>query len=195
MSTRIEPDQVRDGLFLAASRTYAEQYVEPFIRRKFDLLEPDGNDHDAIDRSGRRYEIKASKVMRRRKNSKKTRPLLDRVYFEVHSSPLKRYFDASQRFDEDYLANIQNVKRDHFDFLIYVLLFRDGVWVFQAPRDAIAKGKFLNWSDKHGRYDAEGKSGQFPINRLSIQWHEDHCLHCVMDYREVGMLMALEAPQ
>ncbi len=193
MSSQIEPNHVRDGLFLAASRTYAEQYVEPIIRRKFDLLEPDGNDHDARDRSGYKYEIKACKVMRRRNNSKDARPLLERIYFEVSSSPLLRYFDASQRDQEDYDANFQNVKRDHFDFLIYAMLFKDCIMVFQAPGDAIRKGAFLNWSDKHGRYDAEGKSGQFPISRNTIGWHEEHFLKCSMRYDEVLRLLAPES--
>jgi len=26
-------EKLRDGLFLAASRTYGEQYIEPFIRK------------------------------------------------------------------------------------------------------------------------------------------------------------------
>ena len=69
---------VRDGLFSAASRTYAEQYIEPLIREKFNLLEPSGDDYDAGDREGNRYEIKASKVMRRRNNRKASKTIMER---------------------------------------------------------------------------------------------------------------------
>ena len=31
----------------------------------------------------------------------------------------------------------------------------------------------------------EGKSGQFPISKLNIKWHEDRYLQCVMTYSEV----------
>lgn len=55
---------VRDGLFLAASRSYGEQYVEPFVRKKYGLNDPLGNDHDATDKDGKRYEIKACKVLK-----------------------------------------------------------------------------------------------------------------------------------
>lgn len=35
-------NKVRDGLFLAASRTYAEQYIEPIIRKKYGLSDTSG---------------------------------------------------------------------------------------------------------------------------------------------------------
>ena len=49
---------VRDGLFLAASRSYGEQYVEPFVRRKYGFIDTLTNDHYATDKDGKRYEIK-----------------------------------------------------------------------------------------------------------------------------------------
>ena len=161
---------VRDGLFSAASRTYAEQYIEPLIRQKFNLLEPSGDDYDADDREGHRYEIKAS------------------IIYEVEDSPLHRYFDSSERFNEDYDANIQNVKRDHFDTLIYVLLFKDCLRIFFANVSTIASGLLPNWSDKHGRYDEEGKSGQFPISKSNIEWHESQNLEYVMTYEVAAQI-------
>ena len=75
-------EQVRTGLFLAASRTYAEQYIEPIIREKYKLLEPSSDDHDAISVGGVKYEIKASKVLRLPENSATDRSILDRVLYE-----------------------------------------------------------------------------------------------------------------
>jgi hypothetical protein len=179
---------VRDGLFSAASRTYAEQYIEPLIRQKFNLLEPSGDDYDAGDREGQRYEIKASKVMRRRNNRKDSKTIMARILYEVEDSPLHRYFDSSERLNEDYDANIQNVKRDHFDTLIYVLLFKDCLRIFFANVSTIASGLLPNWSDKHGRYDQEGKSGQFPISKSNIEWHESQNLEYVMTYEEAAQI-------
>ena len=178
-------DAVRDGLFQAASRTYAEQYLEPIIRAKFGLMPPPGGDYDAIDNNGNRFEIKASKVLQTRENRAGSRSLLNRVLYEAEGTPLSRYFDSEHRFTQNYDANIQNVKRDHFDFLIYALLFKDAVLIFQAHTSEIEKGKFSNWSDKHGRYDQEGKSGQFPISKINIKWHEERYLKCLMRYTEV----------
>jgi hypothetical protein len=178
-------DAVRDGLFQAASRTYAEQYLEPIIRAKFGLKPPSGGDHDAIDNHGSRFEIKASKVLQTRENRAGSRSLLNRVLYEAEGTPLSRYFDSKHRFTHNYDANIQNVKRDHFDYLIYALLFKDTIMIFQAHKTEIEKGKFSNWSDKHGRYDQEGKSGQFPISKTNIKWHEDRYLQCSLGYNEV----------
>jgi hypothetical protein len=80
---------------------------------------------------------------------------------------------------------VQNVKRDHFDTLIYVLLFADCVKIFFADRDMIASGIFKGWSDKHGRYDAPGKSGQFGITKANIAWHLERHLRDTVTYEEV----------
>ena len=85
-----------------------------------------------------------------------------------------------------YDANVQNVKRDHFDVLIYVLLFADIVKIFWADMGEISQGKFLGWSDKHGRYDALGKSGQFAVTRSTIEWHLERHLRDTVTYYEVA---------
>lgn len=177
--------KVRNGLFLAASRTYAEQYVEPFIRFKYGLLEPESGDHDAISSSGHKYEIKACKVLASTKNGKTLKTLLDRILFENSSLPTHRLVPFDDAGSSDFLANVQNVKRDHFDTLIYVLLFKDCVKIFFADTEAIKKGEFASWSDKHGRYDELGKSGQFGITRSTIQWHLTNNLVDTVTYEEM----------
>lgn len=182
-------DLVRDGLLLASSRTYAEQYVEPFIRAKFGLQESGAGDYDAVDDEGLRYEIKACKVLRRSGNGKGTKSLLDRILFENSSLVLTRSVPFDSHLTEDYLANVQNVKRDHFDVLIFALLFQDKVLVFSLKTNEIGTDKVPSWSDKHGRYDAPGKSGQFPITKSNIRWHLDHNLIATLDYKEVAQLI------
>lgn len=177
--------QVRDGLFMAASRTYGEQYVEPIIRERFGLLAPGSDDHDAVDEDGYRYEIKACKVLRPTGNIGTGKSLLDRVLSENELPVPDRAVPFAEYEFAEYLANVQNVKRDHFEFLVYALLFADCVKVFKAPSDDIATGKFKSWSDKHGRYDELGKSGQFPITRNTIQWHLDRYLWATLTYEEV----------
>ena len=176
--------KVRNGLFLAASRTYGEQYVEPFIRQQYDLIDPPENDHDGVAKDGTRFEIKASKVLRKTANISKTKPLLDRVCFENDNAQINRLVPFSASLSIKYDANIQNVKRDHFEQLIYVLLFEDCVKVFQIEAGKISS--IPRWSDKHGRYDALGKSGQFMINKGSIQWHLDNQLKDTFSYQQVA---------
>lgn len=182
-------EQVRRGLFLAASRTYAEQYVEPIIREKYKLLEPSSDDHDAISVTGVKYEIKACKVLRLPENSATDRSILDRVLYENMIDEVARAIPFDRCLSDDFLANIQNVKRSHFEFLIYVLLFKDLVKVFEVKSIDIKTGKIPSWSDKHGRYDAEGMSGQFPITRNTIEFHLDNYLKDTLNYSEVTELL------
>lgn len=177
--------QVRDALFLAPSRTYGEQYLEPFVRAKYGLLEPETGDHDAIGEDGHQYEIKACKVLRATENGKGSKSLLDRILFENGNLETNRLIPFSEHKTAEYLANVQNVKRDHFDTLVYVLLFEDCAKIFFAKKEVIAKGKFANWSDKHGRYDELGKSGQFGITRATIEFHIENHLVDTVSYEEM----------
>lgn len=181
--------RIRDGLFLASSRTYAEQYVEPIIRSLYDLREPNSGDHDAIGQDGTKYEIKACKVLRSTANGKGSKRLLERILFENGNIETNRMVPFAEHKTADYLANVQNVKRDHFDTLIYVLLFSDCLKIFFADTQKIAKGIFASWSDKHGRYDAHGKSGQFGITRSTIQWHLDNHLKDTVNYKTVAEIV------
>ena len=180
--------KVRDGLFMASSRTYAEQYVEPLIREKYDLLLPKGDDHDAMGQDGIKYEIKASKVLHPTGNGKSAKTLIDRVLFESDHNVTKRLVPFDKHKTADYLANIQNVKRDHFEILIYVLLFEDCIKVFFAKSTDISKGVLPSWSDKHGRYDALGKSGQFSVTKSTITWHLEKNLVDTIDYSEAAKI-------
>jgi len=177
--------KLRDGLFLAASRTCGEQYVEPFIRKQYNLEESGSNDFDALNKAnGIRYEIKSAKVLKSRQNLKK-QSILQRILDEVHKSQLNRMVAFKDRFTIDYDANIQNVKRDHFDFLIYALLFEDCIEVFEIPKKLIGKFFIPNWSDKHGRYDELGKSGQFNITKTSISMHEENYKRDIFTYEQL----------
>lgn len=177
---------VRDGLLLAASRTYGEQYVEPFVRAKYGLREAIGGDHDGVDEEENKYEIKACKVLRSSVNRKGTKSLLERVLYETTNVATLRSVPFLEAQTASYDANVQNVKRDHFDFLIYVLLFADSAKIFRVATNLIASRDFRGWSDKHGRYDELGKSGQFNVTKTTIQWHLDNYLIDTVSYHEMA---------
>ena len=73
--------RIRNGLFLAPSRSYGEQYIEPFVRRKYNLKDPTSNDNDGTDQSGKRYEIKACKVLKATGNSKRLKTIIKKILF------------------------------------------------------------------------------------------------------------------
>jgi hypothetical protein len=90
----------------------------------------------------------------------------------AESEQLARLIKFADRKKAKYGANIQNVKRDHFDGLICVLLFDEGIEIFKMNKNFIKKENISAWSDKHGRYDELGKSGQFNIKHDNIDSHE-----------------------
>lgn len=177
--------KIRDGLFLAPSRSYGEQYVEPFVRHKYGFNESGGGDCDAIDKNGNKYEIKSCKVLSKNSEVDKKEPLINRVLAENNNIEINRLIPFKDCGLAVYLANVQNVKRDHFDYLIYVLLFEDCVKIFQVEKSRINKHTIPSWSDKHGRYDALGKSGQFPITKNNIKFHLDNYLISTVTYGEM----------
>ena len=188
------PIRIRNGLFLAPSRTTGEQLLEPLLRYKYSLLDPVGNDHDAIAKNGTKYEIKTSKVLKKpanRNSGKAQLSILERVLIEEETQMTHRLVPYKECKTADYDANIQNVKRDHFDELIYVLLFEDCIKIFFAKVNEIKTGSLPGWSDKHGRYDRVGKSGQFNITKRTVQWHIDNCLRDTMTYTEAAEIFEL----
>lgn len=156
--------------------------MEPFIRAQYKLNV--GTKHqDGMDpATGARYEIKTNKALTPRPKLLK---LLDRIFSEKNNTEFLRMVSYDDRYLAQYGANVQNVKRDHFDFLIYVILFSDMVLVFQIAVGNITKDRVKAWSGKHGLYDADGKSGQFNIDKRSIVHHEKENLKDLFTYEQL----------
>ena len=177
---RHESETFRNGMFEAPSRTYGETYMEPIIRNICKLFESDTSENDAENGNGEAEEIKCTKVLRTKPKGKS---LVERIILESENNVLSRLISFDDCCTEKYDANIQNVKRDHFSVLKYVMLFEDCIKIFEARKEDISK--IPNWSDKHGRYDALGKSGQFAIKKSNIKWHLENNLVDTKTWDEV----------
>ena len=68
-------------------------------------------------------------------------------------------------------------------FLVYVLLFEDCIQIFESNKEDISK--IPNCCEKHGRYDALGKSGQFAITKNNIKWHLENNLVATLTWAQV----------
>ena len=90
-------EQFRNGMFVAPSRTYAEKYMEPIIRKYFGWDESDTNQNDAINADGEFVEIKCSKVLWEKKEEKNI-PLTEIITLENENIVLKRLI----KFDDCY---------------------------------------------------------------------------------------------
>ena len=182
--TSKEAISLRDGLFFASSRTYGESYMEPLIRKIFNYTKPETSDYDAEDLiKNETFELKSAKVMKPKLN--KSQCLFERISSEAAYSPIKRIVKFKNRKIDHYDANIQNVKRDHFDYLIYILLFDEGIEIFKIKKEDINTNGVKNWSDKHGRYDELGKSGQFNIKNNTISDHESKYFERFVTYEDL----------
>jgi hypothetical protein len=179
--TPTQIEKFRDGIFLAASRTYGEKFIEPIIREYLRLTKPTTNDYDATDNYGIRFEIKSTKVLTGQKR-KKNLTLLEKILSENDNYVINRLVPFQDYLDSNYYSNVQNVKRDHFDQLIYIMLFEDCIKIFISEKKNISD--IPNWCDKHGRYDALGKSGQFGITKRNIGWHIQHNLKATLNWSE-----------
>tara|TARA_Y100000034_G_C6766713_1_gene341810 strand:- start:91 stop:651 length:561 start_codon:yes stop_codon:yes gene_type:complete len=170
----------RDGMFLAPSRTYGETYMEPIIRNICKLSESTTSENDAKNDNGEAEEIKCTKVLRTKPKGKS---LVERIILESENNVLSRLISFDDCYTEKYDGNIQNVKRDHFSILKYVLLFEDCIKIFESDKEDISK--IPNWCPRHGRYDALGKSGQFNIKKSNIKWHLENNLVDTLTWDQV----------
>ena len=177
---KITHRKFRDGMFLAPSRRYGETYMEPIIRKILGLSESPTGENDAVDDNGEFGEIKCSKVSI---ELLKDPSLIKSVILENDNTILKRLIKFADCYDIKYDANIQNIKRDHFEFLIYVLLFEDCIKIFKSYRGDISSKP--GWSGKHGRFDVVGKSGQFSIKKHNIKKHRENNLIQTLTWEEV----------
>ena len=176
----------RDGMFLASSRTYGETYMEPIIRKILGLSESPTGENDALDDNGEFGEIKCSKILEGWPlviELLKDLSLIESVILENDNTILKRLIKFVDCFTSNYYANIQNVKRDHFSKLIYVMLFEDCIKIFKSYRGDISSKP--GWSGKHGRFDVVGKSGQFSIKKQNIKKHLKNNLIQTLTWEEV----------
>lgn len=166
-------EKFRDSMFLASSRTMGEIYMEPIIR-KFRRLHPTPTDeNDAVNDDGKFSEIKCARVLLK-KQKKKEISLAEEVVSVSENNVLTRLIPFADCYTAKYDANMQNIKRDHFQYLIYVMLFKDCLKIFERDRNDISK--ITNWSGKHGRFDEYGKSGQFNVTKNKIKEHLENSL-------------------
>jgi hypothetical protein len=176
------PELFKEGIFFAPSRTYGEQYIEPIIREVLDLNKSKTNENDAIDKMGKYFEIKSSKVLKLTKKEKKL-SLIAKILLENDKNVVNRLINFEDCYTASYLSNIQNIKRDHFSNLVYVMLFKDCIKIFISKKEEICN--IPNWCGKHGKYDALDKNGQFGITKNNVKWHIENNLYETLTWDKV----------
>ena len=177
---KYEIETFRNGMFLAPSRTMGETFMEPIIRKFRGLNSSPTDENDAKNGAGEFAEIKCARVLK--KLPKKKTSLAEKVMSVSENNVLTRLIPFSDCYTSKYDANIQNVKRDHFQYLIYAMLFENCIKIFEMKREDISA--ITNWCPKHGRMDALGKSGQFNIPKTKIKEHLENNLIATLTWDE-----------
>jgi|6_EtaG_2_1085325.scaffolds.fasta_scaffold98897_2 hypothetical protein len=174
----------RNNIFVAGPRVYGEQFMEPIIRKIRGLFESDTDENDAKNGDDEFVEIKCSKVLlKTQKNKNNKTGLRGRIMSQDDNYVLNRLIPFDDCYKTKYLSNIQNVKRDHFSKLVYGMLFEDCLKIFESDREDISN--IPRWSDKHGRFDELGKSGQFGITHNNIEWHLKNNLVATLTWEDI----------
>ena len=79
--------RIRNGLFLAPSRSYGEQYIEPFVRKKYNLKDPASNDHDATDQNSKRYDNQIVEFTRFTESTKPRKIIKEKIIDKTKRFP------------------------------------------------------------------------------------------------------------
>jgi hypothetical protein len=101
-------------------------FTESFLRKVRNLNKSEDNYHDAVDASGRKIEMKASRVLIDHHEESINGSLLDVLENDVRTISFFK-----EALDGDFICNIQQVKPECFDELNYLLLFRDCILEFR----------------------------------------------------------------
>ncbi|MBD13545.1 MAG: hypothetical protein CMJ72_00080 [Planctomycetaceae bacterium] len=161
MCDRVE--SFRRGLFSLHTTRFGK-VGEIFIQAMENLAGPESNFHDLFDpREGERVEVKCSRVLEANSEKITVENFIDQC---INNDPESRPLDFEEREDHSWDCNMQQIKRDEFSRLYYLLFFRNRVLVFCIRSEQI--GEDINFSDRqHGR-DGEG---QFHITDRNISHH------------------------
>lgn len=169
---------IKENIVEMVPRTFGEKVGEYLIRKLIPELEDRlDNSHDAS-LNGEKVEIKLSRALKKSSSASSVKELLtsrkDRGLIK---------FDSDFSFD----CNIQQVKPDCFDHIVYGILFDDAIFVFKASKEDILYNKGLGYNDKQHRGNVG--EGQFHLKRSNINFHIDNFLFKKIPWKSVEYLL------
>ena len=125
-----------------------------------------------------KVEIKVSRAFRRADPI--TESNVCKILMQDNSSRLIKN-DSKQL--EKWDCNIQQVKPNCFDMLLYGVFFKDMIYLFKIPSHKISEDSNIQYSNKHHRGNTG--EGQFHLKNSNIQHHIDNYLYTKIDYEEL----------
>lgn len=154
----------RDGVFSLHTRRFGT-VAELIMLEKYSLSGNTKNQHhDATDKDGKRIEIKFSRVLKENPFTINKHNLLKQT---VESSTGSRAVKSKDMYDTKFDCNIQQIKREEFDRLLYGLFFADKIAIFELSNKEVMKVQ--GYSDF--QHKGNKGEGQFHVNNDSIDYH------------------------
>lgn len=165
---------LKENLKQMAPRPFGEKFGEWLISKiEPSLQERQDTSHDAI-LNDKKCEIKISRALL--KSSSKL------SFTEKLLSDNLRKFVKSNSLDT-FDCNIQQVKPNCFDVIIYGVFFDDIIYLFKTDSDTIKNDKKIGYIDKQHRGNVG--EGQFHIKRNNLQYHIDNFLYKKLKWDEL----------
>lgn len=171
---------LKENLKQMAPRPFGESVGEWLISKiEKKLKNRIDSSHDGII-EGNRCEIKISRAFEKISNKLSfTEKLLTESSIKFVDSKSNVKFDC----------NIQQVKPNCFDVIIYGVFFDDIIYLFKTDSNTIKSDKNIGYTDKQHRGNIG--EGQFHIKRSNLNYHIDNFLYKKLDWN--GLLKIVES--
>ena len=194
MKTKEEKvEQFKYGIF--SLRTNFGELAQLMLQKDLGLLPSDDNSYDLKDKEGHRYEVKFSRAY------KKAIPITEGNAVDLCTNCSTMVYDSSEaeNSSSDYDCNIQQLKPDCFDSLLYGVFYNDKIEVYRADREVFPESLDSFQADKEKArqklpgYALQHKGGeecQFHIKRTTHKHHHDNYHVKDISYEELYDLLA-----
>lgn len=162
----MDSERFKDGIIDMNTRQFGTT-AEIIVMILQNCIQSKKLEFDLIDINNHKIEVKASKVFRKQKLDLSVENFYHIIIRNSNRDRLIKQTDV-QRHEFD--CNIQQIKAQLFDKLIYLLFFNDVIEIFEITGKQIAKDKNIFYSDKQHR--GNFGEGQFHINNKTYSHHK-----------------------
>lgn len=168
---------LKDAIFKLHTRNFGK-ITEIIIERTQHLSESHSLFHDLFSNQlGLRYEVKFSRVQQKTPKIQKEKAIESILAI----AQAQRNVSFAEIDKHQFDCNIQQIKKNEFDLLIYGLMFDDIVLIFQIPNSSINED--VGYSNKQHKGN-EGE-GQFHITEKNIAIHLENFLISKLTYEQL----------
>lgn len=171
----------KSGIF--GLRTNFGELAELMIAEYFNLYPSESKYYDLTDQDGVRFEIKFSRAFEKKK--KMTRD--NAIELCLDGNALHNVVNSYEATVKQYDCNIQQIKPDEFDTLIYGVFFNDVIEIFQVDSDKISNMP----ASSNRQHKGNVGEGQFHIKRNNIEEHRRYYRTNILTYDELFNLLSI----